>query len=111
MAYESVPDKAKKPQDHKPPAQREVEGENVIVTWQGQEVELPATVDDWDADALEAWESGKALTGLRMLLGSRRYDELREEFRKNNGRKSKVGDFTPLFEEIAKLYGFETAGN
>lgn len=109
----TVPDTAKQPQDHlKPAVQRDAEqsSEPVTVEWHGIPVELPATVEDWDLEALEAFEQGKVLSAVRLLLGSRRYDELRAGVREKLGRKPTVRDLTPLAEEIARTYGFETAG-
>lgn len=113
MAFESVPDTARQPQDHLPPAaQREAEGSTAPVTinWEGIDVELPAAVDDWDIDALDAMETGKLVAALRGLLGSKRYGQLRAEFEAKTGRKMKVGDLDPLFREIARVYGFTALG-
>lgn len=113
MVFEAVQDETKKPpkkpQDHlKPAAQREAEGEETVtIEWHGMSVEVPATIEGWDPDAAEAFETGRAITGLRLLVGSRRYDELRAEFKRQTGRKATIRDLTPLTEEVAKLYGFE----
>src|SRR5690606_31955533 len=95
-----------------PPAPR-VEAdaiETVTVDWDGLAVEVPASVDDWDPDILEAFEQGKAITVLRMLLGSLRYDGLRVEWKQRHGRAVKLGDLTRLFDEIARTYGFDGQG-
>lgn len=113
MPFESVPNNAKQPQDHKKktPAQAEAEGAGVTVEWEGESFELPATVDDWDLDALEAFEVGQVVTGIRHLIGNDRYDEVRRNLTKRLGRKLKVGDLKPLGDEIARIYGFGQAGN
>lgn len=94
-----------------PAAQVEAEGaERMSIDWDGIQVKLPATVEDWDPDALEAFETGKAITALRTVLGSRQYDEIRKVWASRKGRKPKLGDMTKLVEDIAKAYGFDGSG-
>jgi len=95
-----------------PPAPKvEAEGEQTItIYWEGAAIALPATVDDWDVDVLEAFETGKAVSALRRLFGSKRYDQLLADFRSVHGRPAKLRDLTALVEQIAEAYGFEGSG-
>lgn len=90
--------------------EREVTGEQVVVEWEGLTLELPSTPDDWDPDTLEAFETGKAMTAIRSLLGSTSYDEARKTWAKANGSKMTVGDLGRLMEAVAEAYGFDAAG-
>jgi hypothetical protein len=94
------------------PAQREAEGVDTIdVDWDGITITFPASPEDADMDAVEAFENGKAITFARHLLGTERYDEVRAEWRKANGRKPTPNDMAPVMEAVAKAWGFETQGN
>lgn len=97
----------------KTPAQVEAEGtdDTITLTWDGLEIDIPASAEDLDLDALEALENGKAITFMRHLVGSTRYDQVRRQWQKDHGRKPKPRDMTPFMEEVAKTYGFDTAGN
>lgn len=91
-------------------AQAEVTGEHIVVEWEGLTLELPPTPDEWDPDTLEAFETGKAMSAIRSLLGSDTYESSRKAWAKTNGRKMTVGDLGRLMEAIAEAYGFDTAG-
>ena len=91
-------------------AEAEATGVDLTVEWDGFTIVLPASVDDWEIDALEAFETGRVATAVRGLLGSRRYDELRRDYQAKHGRKPTVGDFGGLVNEIAKIYGFVDLG-
>ncbi|HLT70273.1 MAG TPA: hypothetical protein VKZ72_08910, partial [Acidimicrobiales bacterium] len=41
----------------------------ITVDWDGVAVEIPAAIEDWDVEALEAFETGRAIRALRLLLG------------------------------------------
>lgn len=92
------------------PVENEVTGDQVVVEWEGLRLELPPTPDDWDPDTLEAFETGKAMTAIRSLLGSTDYEQARRDWAKANGSKMKVRDLGRLMEAIAEAYGFDTAG-
>jgi len=95
----------------KPAAQVEAEGDvadaTISLEWEGIEIRLPATVDDWDPDTLELLERGREISTLRALFGSDAYDAVAREFREHHGRKWKLGDVKRLGEVIAKQYGFD----
>lgn len=93
------------------PAQREAEGDpTTTVDWDGVTVAIPASPDDMDLDALEAFEGGKAVAALRAMIGSKGYDQLRRDYESTNGRKPKVSDLGRLMDGIAGAYGFESKG-
>ncbi len=91
------------------PAHLEAIGGQVTITWEGQTLLLPQTVEDWDPDALEAFENGKAIGALRSLLGAQ-YEQARQQFRRDHGRKATVGDLSKIVEAIAEVYGFDSPG-
>lgn len=98
--------------DPKPAAQVEAEGDTTItLEWEGLSFELPATADDWDADALEALEQGRAIGGLRKVLGTKRFDELAAQFKAKHGRKWKVRDINSFAAVVAEHYGFDSVGD
>lgn len=97
-----------------PPAMSSIE-------WRGIKVNLLAFVKDLDPDALEAFENGRAITGLRSLMGSKQYDAVREEFKTKFGHKPTLldiagdendGDATKaaLATAVAEHFGFSDTG-
>lgn len=93
------------------PPQAEVEAvESISVDWDGLQVTAPASVEDWDPDAVEAFESGKVIGALRGLLGSDTYDALRDAWSRRHGRRPVMRDLTRLFEALAQAYGFTDLG-
>lgn len=94
------------------PAQTEANADEFVdVDWDGVTVTVPASPEQMDLDALEAFEGGKAIAALRAMIGSKGYDDLRKRYEKKHGRKPVVGDLGRLMEAIAATYGFETQGN
>lgn len=94
------------------PAQAEAEGTDTIdVDWDGVTVTVPASVEAMDLDVLEAFETGKAVSALRAMIGTKGYDELRKRYEKEHGRTAKVGDLGRLMDAIAAAYGFDNQGN
>jgi hypothetical protein len=93
-----------------PPVETEAKGDDgpVVLQWEGLEIPVPATMDDWDPDLLEVLEQGKAVSFLRALFGSAAYERIRAGFRAKHGRKPTVGDLGRLAEIIANHYGFES---
>lgn len=100
-----IPAGAKVPDDHKKSAaQIEAEGgEKITVQWRDFEFEVDADADDWDAKTTLAFEQGRAVTGVRGVLGPKQFAELMA----TNPKNRDVGD---LFATIAKAIGLETAG-
>jgi hypothetical protein len=101
----NVPAGAKTPQDHKPPAQREADGdETVSVDYAGQSYVMPASLDDADGDVLDAIDDQHISYALRALLGDKQWDRFK-------ANKPKVRDYNGLFESYAKATGLDSAGN
>lgn len=90
-------------------AEREAEGaaSPLTIEWEGFTLVVPAAVEDWSADALEAFEKGQAVTALRGVLGSKAYDVLREGFQEKHGRKLAVRELGSLGDLIAATYGIQ----
>lgn len=87
------------------PAQLEAEdAETATIEWRGETFVLPATVDDWPIDALEAFEAGRAAAAVRALLDEDQYARMKR-------LGGKVRDFNEFGELIARLFGFDSAGN
>lgn len=92
-------------------AQAEATGTDLTVEWDGVTLTLPANVDDWDPDAVEAFESGKVVTAIRGLLGDRQYEQARRDYAKaHDGRRPTMGDLGRLMDLVAQTYGFGDAG-
>lgn len=93
-------------------AEHEVTGQDHQVDWPEADTTftLPASVDDWDLDAMEAMEKGQSITMLACLIGPQRWDQAKAQFRLRNGRAPKLRDVEALAENIAKVYGFESVG-
>lgn len=86
------------------------ETKELELAWEGFTLSLPAQLDEWPLDAVEALETGQVVQLLRQLLGDARYRALTQHLAAKNGRPPKVRDISPLVESIAELYGFVNAG-
>jgi len=94
------------PDAAKSAAQAEAEGDETLdVEWQGYTFTIPAQIDEWSGDALEAFEGGKAITAVRELVGSSRLDAVKREYRKQHGRAMRVKDYGEIVDAVAKRYG------
>lgn len=102
----------RQPQDHlKPAAQLEAEGsETVDIEYEGITFTIAASMDDWDLDTLEAFETGKGVAMIRGVLGVEGLAETRKTFAKAHGRKMRVKDLRELGDVIAQAMGLESAG-
>jgi hypothetical protein len=94
------------PQDHKKPAaQTEAEGvDTVDLTWRHLTLTIPASVEEWDVEAVEAFEDGKAAPALRAILGPKQWAAFKAE-------KPKTRDMAEVSDAVAEAMGFEAAGN
>ena len=99
-----------RPQDHRKPkrrpqAQREAEGDDeVAIEYRGRTYYVPADQDEWSIDAMEAFERNLMFAGVGALLGPRQWAEFKA---RHNNRKA----FREFLDEVADVFGFETAGN
>lgn len=92
------------------PAEAEGTGATSIsLPYKGVTVVLPARVEEWDLDALAAFERGQAASAFQGLMGPK-YAAFAAEFQKANGRKPNVGDLEGLMEIVAEAYGFTSTG-
>lgn len=90
------------------PAQVEAEGiETLTISWADLTITLPASSEDWDFEAMEAYEAGKLARAVGLLLGDEGFTGLKREFTKKHGRKLLVRDFGELVEVIGRAYGWE----
>jgi len=95
----------RKPQDHKKPAaQAEAEGGPTDVVWRDHTFTVESDPDDWPVTVTLAFEEGKAMTGVRDLLGSEQWAELLRDKPTNRD----IGD---LFDTMAAVLGLDTSGN
>lgn len=76
------------------PAQAEATGKPVSFEHAGQTYIVPPT-DQWDVDALEAYEVGNIVTCVRLLLGDEQYAKF-----KPKGTKRNLGELRALFDAI-----------
>jgi hypothetical protein len=107
----AVPEEIAATSDAAPAVEREAEGAAPpTITFAGVDLIFPAAVDDWDVDALEAFENGRVVSAMRALFGDATWDRVKAAFRKANGRALKVKDLEPLGRKIAEVYGFAEAG-
>lgn len=99
-----------RPQDHKKPkrrrqVQREAEGDDDIeIDYRGNTYVIPADQDEWSLDAMEAFEKNQMFAGIASLLGPRQWAEFKA---RHNNRRA----FREFLDEVADIFGFETAGN
>lgn len=69
-----------------------VDRAKTTLDWRGVSVTVPADLARVDPDALEAFENGKAITGLRLSIGSDEYDKVRRRFETKHGYAPTVID-------------------
>ena len=101
-----VPKGATVPADHKKSAvQIEAEGGGTVEITLGESVfTIPADLDDVDAEFLRYSADKDAYRMIEVLLDPKQFAQLKK-------LKPKIRDYNTLGEQIAKAYGFETAGN
>lgn len=98
------PKGVKAPQDHKSPAQRDAEGAEVVeIEHNGVTYTIPADADDWTVETTLAFEEGKAMSGIRGVLGPKQWATYLKS-------KPVNADARDLFDKIAEAVGMETAG-
>lgn len=95
-----IPEGAKTPQDRKPAAQAEAEGDGTLtVEWEGHEFTIPASADDWSARTTLAFEEGKAVSGVRGILGTKQFASLME----GDPNNRQIGELYDLIAEVMGL--------
>ncbi|MGW5920838.1 hypothetical protein ACWFPY_17785 [Nocardia fluminea] len=114
-----IPSNAPRPQDHlkarkgkktkrdrpRSAVEREARGiETVAVPYDGEEYVIPAEVLDWSLDATIAFEEGRAVTAMRILMTPKQFRTLMSKGYTNR-------QFAELFDLLAKAGGFENSGN
>lgn len=72
--------------------------------WRGITFTFPVDMDEWPADAVEAFEQGQAMSAVHALLGDRQWQAVKRV------SKRTVGDVSDLAAEIAKAAGFTSLG-
>jgi hypothetical protein len=96
------------PQDHlKPAAQIEAEGGDggtAEITLGEAVFTIPADIDDVDAEFLKFTADGDAYRMVFALLDAKQAARLK-------ALKPKIRDLNVLAEQMATIYGFESAGN
>jgi len=86
-----------------PPKKTPDQDKPKLVVFKGTDYRLPDSPDDWDLEALEAFESGRVLAAVRGVLGEDAFAAIKRQ-------GAKVRDLEPIMEQISKAYGFESAG-
>lgn len=89
-----------------PPARRGDQDKPKFVHHNGERYRLPDSADDWDVDALEAFETGKVVSAVKGVLGEAAWRKIRA----SHDGTLKVKDLEPLANQIARAYGFTSAG-
>lgn len=100
-----IPATARKPRDRQKPA-AQLEAENAVhhLDWRGLDLTFPSDSDSWPLEVLEHIEAGEIIGGIRSVLGDEQWAQVR-------ALKPTIGEAKELFNEFAKLAGFDTPGN
>ena len=103
----TIPKGATVPADHKKSAaQIEAEGVATIdVEWRGQTFTIAADPGDWKVTTSLAFEDGKAVTGVKGVLGDAQWASL---LKAQDPSNKELGE---LFEVIGERMGLGPAGN
>lgn len=78
--------------------------ETMTLEYGGHGYQIPATVDDWPIEALEAAEAGLPSALMRGVLGPAQYAAFK-------ARHSTVKDLRNMSELVAQTSGFNALGN
>jgi len=89
----------KAPQDRKPPAT-----DVAVLKFRDAAFEIPLNIDDIDGEFLRYAADGDAYRMAHMILSP-------ADSKRFKAMKPSIGDYKALSEQIAEVYGFETAGN
>lgn len=76
-----------------------------FVHCKGERFRLPE-LTDVDIDVLEAFEQGKVVSTIKGILG----DQAVTRLRALHGGTLRVADLEPILDQVAKSYGFTSAG-
>ena len=76
-----------------------------FVHCRGERFRLPE-LTDVDIDVLSAFEQGKVVTAVQGILGEQAVTRLRAL----HGGTLRVADLEPILDQVAKSYGFTSAG-
>ncbi|SCL33003.1 hypothetical protein GA0070616_4610 [Micromonospora nigra] len=76
------------------PAQAEATGQPITFEYAGETYSVAPT-DEWDVDAMEAYEAGNIVTCVRLLIGEAQYRKF-----KPAGAKRTLADLRGLFDAI-----------
>jgi hypothetical protein len=95
-----IPKGATVPADHqKPAAQLEAEkAETTAVVWRGHTFTVATDPDDYPIAVVMAFENGRNLTGLEILLGAKQWTELAKTMKTKR-------DATDLLEVMGEALG------
>lgn len=93
------------------PAEVEATGATVEVEWLGQTISLPAEMDDWDINVTRAFRDKDVIGVVEQLVGPERFAQIEKVHRAAHNGRMTNRDLEPLGDEIARVYGFDTAGN
>ena len=91
-------------------AHNEATQDTVTVDWLGNQIELPASTDDWDIDVMRAFQAQDLLAVLEHLVGKARFSEIEKAHRAAHDGKMLNKDLKPLGDKIAEIYGFGGLG-
>ena len=92
------------------PAEREANGITVVaVDYDGERYWVPSDPTEWDVNATRAFEDGKAITALEYILEPDEDD--RSGYDLLMSKRYRMKQINELFQKIAEVGGFETAGN
>lgn len=102
-----IPEGAKKPQDHKTKSKKPKKSKSNVFTFEfrGETYPIDTDVrDDWEL--AEAFSDNRIPEALRMLLGTRQYEQVKKNLADKSGR-TKATDMSEfaskLFEELSDL--------
>lgn len=97
----NVPDNVRQPQDRKPAAQAEAEGdETVAVEYRGRTYDLPADPQDWPVKVMREFEAERNTTAAALLLTTVGVDA-------DNWSTRRLAE---LFDTYAQVAGFADRG-
>lgn len=77
----------------------------LFIHCKGERFRLPK-LDDVDIDVLEAFEQGKVVSSVKGILGEQAIGRIRVL----HGGKIRIPDLEPIADQIARAYGFTSAG-
>lgn len=93
------------------PAEAEATGTaTATVTFEGEEYQVPASIEDVDIEVIRAFERNAGMAIVEGILGPKQWARLERAYRKAHDGAFPQRALEPLVVQIADVFGFDKPG-